>query len=116
MGITVDELAQKIQKGQTINDILKEKKLTIDEFKKRLYELRIAEIDKLFKDGKITKEQADLIKRHIQTHIQNCIDNLANWSNNCSGYDGMMGFGHGGMMNFGHGNMMGTDSEGMMGY
>jgi len=116
LGITVDELAQKIQNGQTINEILKEKQLTIDEFKKRLYELRIAEIDKLLKDGIITKEQADLVKQHIQTHIQNCIDNLANWSNNGSGYGGMMGFGHGGMMNFGHGNMMGTDSEGMMGY
>lgn len=108
LGISVDDLTQKMQNGQTINDILTEKKMTLDEFKKKLYDLKVAEIDKLLKDGKITKEQANLIKQHIQTNIQNCIDNIANWSNN--------GFGYGGMMGFGHSNMMGGGFRGMMGY
>ncbi|ADQ06010.1 conserved hypothetical protein [Caldicellulosiruptor hydrothermalis 108] len=115
LGLSVDELVQKIQNGQTINDILKEKKLTVDEFKKKLYDLRAAEIDKLLKDGKITKDQAEFLKKHFQANIQYCIDNILDWSNN--GFGGMMGFGHGGgMMGFGHGNMMGAGFSGMMGY
>ncbi|AZT89533.1 DUF2680 domain-containing protein [Caldicellulosiruptor changbaiensis] len=108
LGISVDELVKKLQSGKTINDILKEKKLTVDQFKKKLYDLRVAEIDKLLKDGKITQQQAEFLKNHFQINIQYCIENILNWSNNGSGYGGMMGFGHGGgMMSSGFGGMMG---------
>ncbi|WP_271629247.1 hypothetical protein [Caldicellulosiruptor sp. DIB 104C] len=108
LGISVDELVKKLQSGKTINDILKEKKLTVDQFKKKLYDLRVAEIDKLLKDGKITQQQADSLKKHFQSNLQFCIDHMLDWSNNGTDHAGMMGFGHGGgMMGSGFGSMMG---------
>jgi len=100
LDLSVDELVQKLQSGKTINDILKEKKLSVDEFKKKLYDLRVAEIDKLLKDGKITQQQADSLKRHFQANLQYSIDYMSDWSNNGIGHGGMMGFGHGGMMEY----------------
>jgi len=115
LGISLDELVSKIQNGQTINDILKEKKLTVDQFKSKLYDLRVNEINKLLKDGNITKEQADFLKQHIQTYIQNCINNILNWASNDFDYDEMMGSGHDEMMSSGHDEMMGSGHGGMMG-
>lgn len=71
LGMTKDELLNELKNGKTLQDILKAKNISEQDFKNKLIALQTARIDKLLSDGKITKDQADRMKEAIKTRITN---------------------------------------------
>lgn len=86
-GKSTDEILKLLESGKTMAQIAEENGVTLDEFKKAMLSQREAYIDQMVKDGKITKEKADLIKKAIEERINSC---------DGTGYNGVgMGFGFG---------------------
>ncbi|WAM34267.1 hypothetical protein [Caldicellulosiruptor morganii] len=71
LGMTKDQLLSELQSGKTLQDILKAKNISEQDFKNRLIALENSQIDKLVTDGKITKDQATLMKEAIKNKITN---------------------------------------------
>ncbi|ABP66377.1 hypothetical protein Csac_0758 [Caldicellulosiruptor saccharolyticus DSM 8903] len=95
LGMTKDELLNELKNGKTLQDILKAKNISEQDFKNKLIAMETAKIDKLLSDGKITKDQADKMKEAIKTKI-------TNWDlSKRFGFKGFRGFKKGSCMGFG---------------
>ncbi|WAM31262.1 hypothetical protein [Caldicellulosiruptor naganoensis] len=92
LGMTKDNLLNELKNGKTLQDILKAKNMSEQDFKNKLIALESSKIDKLVTDGKITKEQATQMKEAIKNKI-------TNW--NLSKGFGFKGMGFGKMRGFG---------------
>lgn len=71
LGTTKDQLLNELKNGKTLQDLLKAKNLSTEDFKSKLISMQTAKIDKLVTDGKITKDQAEKLKENIKTKINN---------------------------------------------
>ncbi|MEZ0536856.1 hypothetical protein ACAG39_06330 [Caldicellulosiruptoraceae bacterium PP1] len=71
LGITKDNLFQTLKNGKTLNDLLKEKNISLDTFKNKVLSAYNKEVDNLLTNGKITKAQADTLKQKFQNFINN---------------------------------------------
>lgn len=95
LGMTKDGLLNELKNGKTLQDILKAKNISEQDFKNKLITMETAKIDKLLSDGKITKDQADKMKEAIKTKI-------TNWDlSKGFGFKGFRGFKNGSGMVFG---------------
>lgn len=95
LGMTKDGLLNELKNGKTLQDILKAKNISEQDFKNKLIAMETAKIDKLLSDGKITKDQADKMKEAITTKI-------TNWDlSKRFGFKGFRGFKDGSSMGFG---------------
>ena len=61
-----------MQSGMTMVQIAEENGVTLDEFKKAMLNQRESYIDQMVKDGKMTQENADSIKKAIEERINSC--------------------------------------------
>ncbi|MDI6605458.1 MAG: DUF2680 domain-containing protein [Thermoanaerobacteraceae bacterium] len=71
-GKSTDEILKLMQSGKTMAQIAEENGVTLDEFKKAMLNQRESYIDQMVKDGKITQENADSIKKAIEERINSC--------------------------------------------
>jgi hypothetical protein len=71
-GKSTDEILKLMQSGKTMAQIAEENGVTLDEFKKAMLNQRETYIDQMVKDGKITQENADSIKKAIEERINSC--------------------------------------------
>lgn len=61
-----DALFEARQEGKTIQDLVEEKGLTMEEFQTKLKAAHTAKLDELVKAGTITEEQAKLMKERME--------------------------------------------------
>jgi len=66
LGITADELKAEIESGKTIEEIVTEYGMTMDQVHEKMLELKKAEIAQAVTDGKLTQEQADQILERLE--------------------------------------------------
>lgn len=71
LGITFDELQERIQGGESVEDLAEEAGIDLQ----AMHEERIAEqlerVDQAVEDGKITEEQADRIRERLNIQLEN---------------------------------------------
>ncbi|MEK7073299.1 MAG: hypothetical protein AAB974_02570 [Patescibacteria group bacterium] len=68
LGITVDQLKQKIDAGQKPGEIAKELGITPEQMKEKMIARATAEIQARVASGKLTQEQADKILERMANH------------------------------------------------
>lgn len=59
LGMSADDLRARLEQGAKLEDLAKEKGLTLNELQQKLRDAQIQEIQQAVKDGKITQDQAD---------------------------------------------------------
>lgn len=69
LGITSDELKAELESGKTMQDIVTEHGLTMDEVSQKMQEQREQQIAQDVADGKITQEQADKMLQNKGQHF-----------------------------------------------
>lgn len=63
LGLTVDELNERLANGETLSQIAASAGLTVDEFQALMTDARSQALDQAVKDGTLTQEQADWMKQ-----------------------------------------------------
>jgi hypothetical protein len=62
LGVSVDEINERLASGERVVDIALEKGLTVEEFRALMVDARAQALDQALADGVITQEQADWMK------------------------------------------------------
>ncbi|HHW57045.1 MAG TPA: DUF2680 domain-containing protein [Clostridia bacterium] len=75
-GKTADEILSELQSGKTMVQIAEENGITLDNLKKALIEQKEALIDQLVKEGKITQDRANTMKKNIE-------ERMNSWDGTC---------------------------------
>jgi len=70
LGMSADELKAQLDQGKKIEDIAKEKDVTLEQLHQKLLEAKIQEIQQAVKEGKISQEQADKLIQRLQNAPQ----------------------------------------------
>lgn len=70
LGMSADELKVELKQGKKIEDIAKEKGLTLEQLHQKLLEAKIQEIEQAVKEGKLSQEQADKLIQRLQNAPQ----------------------------------------------
>jgi uncharacterized protein YidB (DUF937 family) len=83
LGLKVEDLEARLDKGETMYTIATEKGLSFDEFRALMTDARTQAIDKAVADGTLTKEQGDWMKSRGQ--------NMMNGQGACGGMSGNRG-------------------------
>jgi hypothetical protein len=71
LGLTPEELTERVANGETAWDIAQEQGLTFEQFQELKWEAHTAAIEQAVADGVITPEQAELMLSRIQQHLEN---------------------------------------------
>lgn len=71
LGLTPQELREKIKSGQTLDQIVAEFNLTMEQFKEKLLTYEKDQIAQKVADGKLTQEKADSLIKFIEKQIAN---------------------------------------------
>ncbi|MBC7077518.1 MAG: hypothetical protein H5T92_04340, partial [Synergistales bacterium] len=66
LGMSADELKVELDQGKTIEDIAKEKGLTLEQLHQKVLEAKIQEIQQAVKDGKLSQDKADQLIQRLQ--------------------------------------------------
>lgn len=66
LGLTIEELQVAREEGQTMDEIVAEQGLTMEEFKAAIQAARIAQINQAVVDGELTQERADAMIERIE--------------------------------------------------
>jgi len=69
LGMKKEDIQKQIQSGKSFSDILKDKGLTLDQFKSKLLESLYAKIDEAVKNNKITSDKASQLKQSLKQKI-----------------------------------------------
>jgi len=75
LGISVDELREKVKQGKTFREIVGEHELTIEEFCEKNKEKMGEWLQQLVDEGKITEEE---MNEKIETMEERCLENAGN--------------------------------------
>ncbi len=93
LGMSVDEVHAARLKGKSIAVIAEEKGIAVDPLMDKMLEARKAELEQLVKDGKVTKEQMNLMLENMEARIKTAIERENTGPMN--GRGGGMGMGQG---------------------
>jgi len=69
LGMKKEDIQKQILSGKSFTDILKDKGLTLDQFKSKLLESLYAKIDEAVKNNKITSDKATQLKQNLKRKI-----------------------------------------------
>jgi len=69
LGMKKEDIQKQIQSGKSFSDILKDRGLTLDQFKSKLLESLYAKIDEAVKNNKITSDKASQLKQSLKQKI-----------------------------------------------
>ena len=71
LGITPEQLKTEYQSGKKLPQIMAEHKLTTEQFRKKMLEIKKEKLSKSVSEGKLTQEKADKILQKIEKLLNN---------------------------------------------
>lgn len=73
LGITFDELQERIQGGESVEDLAEEAGIDLQAMHEERIAQQLERVDQAVEDGKITEEQADRIRERLNNQLENPI-------------------------------------------
>lgn len=95
LGMSIDELHAARIEGKSIALLAEEKGIAVEPLMDKMMEVRKAELEQLVKDGKVTKEQMNLMLENMEVRMKTAIERKNTGPMNGRGGGMGMGQGHG---------------------